>query len=111
MSRQEINDTRLAHSRLSGECQMRSHFGTKVDVPLNPFNSIRPDIEPEKAEWTFVKRDHPHTTKFRHREIDIDEFKPRRSDHRGSTVYKGKCSNCSFQFIWTWRKRLARSGV
>ncbi len=56
MSRQEINDTRLAHSRLSGECQLkedRNHsrisatFGPKVamtfDQPSTFLSAVSPD--------------------------------------------------------------------
>jgi hypothetical protein len=41
MSRQEIYDTRLAHSRLSGECQFKPRYGN-----LGPFRDSqrgRPD--------------------------------------------------------------------
>ncbi len=40
MSRQEINDTRLAHSRLSGECQFiaNRYANETVGDPAYPFN-------------------------------------------------------------------------
>ncbi len=43
MSRQEINDTRLVHSRLSGECQFNGAGGgnrTLTGLPPTDFRTI-----------------------------------------------------------------------
>ncbi len=53
MSRQEINDTRLAHSRLSGECQLKAISGQFAGKVL-PITSREPVSELRHAGKRFI---------------------------------------------------------